>query len=196
MHVMSPLRFQKHSERRTYIKCTEHKRTGLCEYGRNSRKDEGLLGILTGAPNRWWRAIEMQREHRRERGVNKRRRNVRLRQHLQIRLAAILRSMRWARPPPWVSINTDQWQVGTCPLLQQHLVVPHHRLHLSHRSQRTGARAYTFALSQRSPSVSRSLRKPHARTGRSLTNVGTDAPHQTAVGPCSLRASRETEEYC
>lgn len=50
--------------------CPVHKRTGLCEYGKdggNNRKDKGLLAILTGTYNRWWREIEKQSVRRRER---------------------------------------------------------------------------------------------------------------------------------
>lgn len=45
--------------------------------------------------------------------------------------------MRWAESAPRVSINTNQWQVGICPLLKQHLAVPVHRLQRSHQSQCT-----------------------------------------------------------
>ena len=120
--------------------------------GGHRRKGEGLLGIPTGTYNRWWREIEIQRARRgeRERAGGKR------------CVFSTTCSLDW-RPScgqwgershrPRVSINTDQWQVGTCPLLQQHLAVPLHRPHISHRSQR--ARTHTlFAPFQRSPSAS------------------------------------------
>lgn len=65
------------------------------------------------------------------------RKEVGLQHHLQSQLAAILWSMRWAESAPRVSINTNQWQVGICPLLKQHLAVPVQQSHLSHQSQCT-----------------------------------------------------------
>lgn len=75
MHVRSPLRLQygvKHSERHTYIyiymHCAQEDRTvWIWVDGRNSRNDDGLLGIPSGTYNRWWREIAIQRVRRRER---------------------------------------------------------------------------------------------------------------------------------
>lgn len=48
--------------------CAQEDRTvWIREDGGNSRKADGLLGILTGTYNRWWREIEIQRARRRER---------------------------------------------------------------------------------------------------------------------------------
>lgn len=74
------------------------------------------------------------------------RKEVCLQHHLQSQLAAILWSMRWAEAAPRVSINTNQWQVGICPLPKQHLAVPVQWLQLSHQSQCTHTLIDTFAV--------------------------------------------------
>ena len=84
-----------------------------------------------------------------KRGVADKRKELRLQHHLQSQLAAILWSMRWAESAPQVSINTNQWQVGICPLLKQHLAVPVQRLQLSQQSQCT--HVHTHLCSVRLP---------------------------------------------
>lgn len=190
MHVMSPLRLQYgrnggQGETRTYI---AHASGQECvTMGRQEEIAErcGVLGIPTGTHNRWCSQIELQKVCRREgEGIKERRCVCSTTCNLNWQPSCGQWGEQSRHPGSALTQTNDKsafalyWN-NTLPF--QSNDCSYHTNHNAHT--RIDTFAVCFFLSHIPPT--------HTHTRRSLTNVGTDAPHQTALALCSLRNSRE-----
>lgn len=178
---------------------TVYKRTGLCEYRKVGGVATKMRAILVFHWNIYcyseWREMEIQRVCRRERRKLRGKRCV---FSTTCRLDWRPFFGQWGecshRPGSTLTHTNDR---SACALYCNNTVPFHSTDHTYHTNH--NARTHAYAIFQRSPSVSLFLfishTHTHRHTRRSLTNVGTDAPHQTAVALCSLHTSGETEEY-
>lgn len=153
----------------------------------------GLLGIPTGTYNRWWGEIERQRVHRREKERISEKRCV---FSTTCRLDRQPSCGQWGecshRPGSALTQTNDKSAFA----LYRNNTLP---FHSTNRTYHTNHSAHTCICTFPARSVCLSFfpsffylptySHVHTHISRALTNVGTDAPHQTVVALCSLRTS-------